>query len=74
VSYPAVYPVDNLEPLSEPSPPFSFTRVRLQTAAPGTYTGIMDVVSKAIKADGMMGLYRGVLPPILGITPWVSGS
>ncbi|KAI9004451.1 mitochondrial carrier domain-containing protein [Hyaloraphidium curvatum] len=49
--------------------PFDLIKVRLQTAAPGTYTGIMDVVSKAIKADGMLGLYRGVIPPLLGITP-----
>ncbi|KAI0715136.1 mitochondrial carrier [Earliella scabrosa] len=49
--------------------PFDLTKTRLQTAAPGTYSGAMDVVKKALARDGVKGLYRGVVPPLLGVTP-----
>ncbi|KXS10788.1 mitochondrial carrier [Gonapodya prolifera JEL478] len=49
--------------------PFDLIKVRLQTAKPGEYSGTLDVIRKAIKADGLLGLYRGVIPPIIGITP-----
>ncbi|KAI0673555.1 mitochondrial carrier [Trametes maxima] len=49
--------------------PFDLTKTRLQTAPPGTYTGAIDVVKKAIARDGVTGLYRGVVPPLLGVTP-----
>ncbi|KAI0756584.1 mitochondrial carrier [Daedaleopsis nitida] len=49
--------------------PFDLTKTRLQTASPGTYSGAMDVVKKALARDGMTGLYRGVVPPLLGVTP-----
>ncbi|KAH8998841.1 hypothetical protein EDB86DRAFT_2828382 [Lactarius hatsudake] len=49
--------------------PFDLTKTRLQTAAPGTYTGGLDVVKKALARDGPTGLYRGVVPPLLGVTP-----
>ncbi|KAF9822085.1 hypothetical protein IEO21_00079 [Rhodonia placenta] len=49
--------------------PFDLTKTRLQTAAPGTYTGAIDVVKKTIARDGATGLYRGVVPPLLGVTP-----
>jgi solute carrier family 25 carnitine/acylcarnitine transporter 20/29 len=49
--------------------PFDLTKTRLQTAAPGTYSGGLDVVKKAIARDGPTGLYRGVVPPLLGVTP-----
>ncbi|KAH9897983.1 mitochondrial carrier [Cubamyces lactineus] len=49
--------------------PFDLTKTRLQTAAPGTYTGAVDVVKKALARDGVTGLYRGVVPPLLGVTP-----
>ncbi|EJU01599.1 mitochondrial carrier [Dacryopinax primogenitus] len=49
--------------------PFDLVKVRLQSAAPGTYTGAVDVVRKAIAKDGMTGLYRGMGPPLLGVTP-----
>lgn len=35
--------------------PFDLTKTRLQTAAPGTYTGGLDVVKKTIAADGVRG-------------------
>jgi len=49
--------------------PFDLTKTRLQTAKAGVYTGAVDVVKKALAADGVRGLYRGVVPPLLGITP-----
>ncbi|TFK30800.1 carnitine/acyl carnitine carrier [Coprinopsis marcescibilis] len=49
--------------------PFDLTKTRLQTAPAGTYTGAVDVVKKAVAHDGLKGLYRGVVPPLLGVTP-----
>ncbi|OCF34832.1 solute carrier family 25 (mitochondrial carnitine/acylcarnitine transporter), member 20/29 [Kwoniella heveanensis CBS 569] len=49
--------------------PFDLTKTRLQTAAPGTYSGAVDVVRKTIAQDGIRGMYRGITPPILGVTP-----
>jgi solute carrier family 25 carnitine/acylcarnitine transporter 20/29 len=49
--------------------PFDLTKTRLQTAAAGTYTGGLDVVRKTIKADGLKGMYRGMGPPLVGVTP-----
>ncbi|EJD51773.1 mitochondrial carrier [Auricularia subglabra TFB-10046 SS5] len=49
--------------------PFDLTKTRLQTAAPGVYKGAVDVVKQALARDGVTGLYRGVVPPLLGVTP-----
>jgi len=49
--------------------PFDLTKTRLQTAPPGVYKGALDVVKKTIAQDGLTGLYRGVVPPLLGVTP-----
>ncbi|KAG0704336.1 hypothetical protein DFH29DRAFT_981461 [Suillus ampliporus] len=49
--------------------PFDLTKTRLQTAAPGAYTGAIDVVRKTVARDGATGLYRGMVPPLLGVTP-----
>ncbi|KAH9984641.1 mitochondrial carrier domain-containing protein [Russula compacta] len=49
--------------------PFDLTKTRLQTAPAGTYTGGFDVVRKILVRDGPTGLYRGVVPPLLGVTP-----
>ena len=35
--------------------PFDLTKTRLQTAPPGTYTGAIDVVKKALARDGVTG-------------------
>jgi hypothetical protein len=35
--------------------PFDLTKTRLQTAAPGTYTGAIDVVKKTLARDGVRG-------------------
>jgi len=49
--------------------PFDLTKTRLQTASPGAYTGAIDVVKKTLARDGVTGLYRGMVPPLLGVTP-----
>ncbi|KAG5653345.1 hypothetical protein H0H81_000967 [Sphagnurus paluster] len=49
--------------------PFDLTKTRLQTAAPGVYTGAVDVVKKTLARDGVAGMYRGMVPPLLGVTP-----
>ncbi|WWD22678.1 hypothetical protein CI109_107171 [Kwoniella shandongensis] len=49
--------------------PFDLTKTRLQTAPPGTYTGAIDVVRKTVAKDGIRGMYRGITPPIIGVTP-----
>lgn len=49
--------------------PFDLTKTRLQTAAPGTYKGALDVVRKTLARDGVTGMYRGMVPPLLGVTP-----
>ncbi|KDR85354.1 hypothetical protein GALMADRAFT_234175 [Galerina marginata CBS 339.88] len=49
--------------------PFDLTKTRLQTAAPGVYKGAFDVVKKTVAHDGITGLYRGMVPPLLGVTP-----
>jgi len=54
--------------------PFDLTKTRLQTAQPGMYTGAIDVVKKTLAKDGPRGLYRGVVPPLLGVTPMFAVS
>ncbi|KAF5323618.1 hypothetical protein D9611_005762 [Ephemerocybe angulata] len=49
--------------------PFDLTKTRLQTASPGAYTGAIDCVKKTVAKDGVKGLYRGIVPPLLGVTP-----
>ncbi|KAF8319187.1 mitochondrial carrier domain-containing protein [Cantharellus anzutake] len=49
--------------------PFDLTKVRLQTAPQGTYTGAIDVVKQTLARDGLKGMYRGMGPPLVGVTP-----
>jgi len=49
--------------------PFDLIKTRLQTAPPATYSGSIDVTMKTIRADGVKGLYRGMGPPLIGVTP-----
>eukprot|EP00283_Hemiselmis_rufescens_P016067 CAMPEP_0173438438 /NCGR_PEP_ID=MMETSP1357-20121228/20397_1 /TAXON_ID=77926 /ORGANISM="Hemiselmis rufescens, Strain PCC563" /LENGTH=409 /DNA_ID=CAMNT_0014403735 /DNA_START=50 /DNA_END=1279 /DNA_ORIENTATION=+ len=41
--------------------PFEATRIRM-VADPGFGTGMVDVMKKVVKAEGMKGLYTGLLP------------
>ncbi|KAG1801870.1 mitochondrial carrier domain-containing protein [Suillus variegatus] len=47
----------------------TWPRRRLQAAALGAYTGAIDVVRKTLSRDGVTGVYRGMVPPLLGVTP-----
>ncbi|CAE6474078.1 unnamed protein product [Rhizoctonia solani] len=49
--------------------PFDLTKTRLQTAPAGAYTGALDVVKKTLARDGVKGMYRGMGPPLAGVTP-----
>lgn len=42
---------------------------RQQTAPPGTYSGLLDVLKKTIAADGVSGLYKGAAPVLLRAFP-----
>ncbi|AFR96606.2 solute carrier family 25 (mitochondrial carnitine/acylcarnitine transporter), member 20/29 [Cryptococcus neoformans C23] len=52
--------------------PFDIVKVRVQTAPPGTYSSPIDCASKLLKADGLLGFYKGTLTPLLGIGACVS--
>lgn len=54
--------------------PFDLTKTRMQTAAPGQYTGAVDVVKQTIGREGIKGLYRGMGPPLVGVTPMFAVS
>ncbi|KAG4302472.1 hypothetical protein PCANB_001316 [Pneumocystis canis] len=52
--------------------PFDLVKVHLQIAKRGFYTGPFDVVKKVLSQDGFFGLYRGLVPPLLGTIPIIS--
>ncbi|KAK4047173.1 carnitine transporter [Microbotryomycetes sp. JL221] len=54
--------------------PFDLTKTRLQTAAPGQYKGTLDVVKQTFARDGLRGFYRGMGPPLAGVTPMFAVS
>jgi hypothetical protein len=47
--------------------PLDLIKVRLQTTT--LYTGALDCARKTIAKDGIRGLYRGIIPPLIGVTP-----
>lgn len=51
--------------------PFDLVKVRLQT---GLYQSSVQCVKQTIAKDGLLGMYRGVLPPLLGVTPMFAVS
>ncbi|KAG8465469.1 hypothetical protein KFE25_002776 [Diacronema lutheri] len=44
--------------------PFDFIKVRLQSLGTA-YTGPFDCLRKTIRHEGILGVYRGILPPVL---------
>ncbi|PWN88659.1 putative YMC1-protein of the mitochondrial carrier family [Acaromyces ingoldii] len=52
--------------------PLDILKVRLQTAAPGTYKGLGDCASQIVKREGLLGFYKGTLTPLLGVGVCVS--
>lgn len=49
--------------------PFDLTKVRLQTAAPGQYTGAMDVVRQTMARDGVRGCVSSSLAASYHLQP-----
>jgi hypothetical protein len=45
--------------------PLDTIRVRLQTAASGRFTGPIDVVRQTLQHEGVRGLYKGILSPLV---------
>lgn len=52
--------------------PFDTTKVRLQSAPPGRYTGAVDAVRQLVQNEGFGGFYKGTLTPLLGVGACVS--
>ncbi|KAE8230348.1 hypothetical protein CF326_g4652 [Tilletia indica] len=52
--------------------PFDIVKVRLQTAPPGTYAGMGDLVKKIIANEGPFAFYKGTLTPLMGVGLCVS--
>lgn len=51
--------------------PFDLVKVRLQT---GLYNSSRECIKATLRNDGALGLYRGVLPPLIGVTPMFAVS
>lgn len=51
--------------------PFDLVKVRLQT---GVYQSTAECIKGTLAKDGPRGFYRGVLPPLLGVTPMFAVS
>ncbi|KAJ3065192.1 carnitine transporter, partial [Quaeritorhiza haematococci] len=47
--------------------PFDTLKVRLQTS--NQYKGLLDCAKQTMAKDGILGLYRGMLSPLIGVTP-----
>ncbi|KAI9224142.1 putative YMC1-protein of the mitochondrial carrier family [Blastocladiella britannica] len=53
--------------------PFDTIKVRMQTQpTPPIYSGVVDCFKQTVKADGLRGLYKGTVTPLLGIGACVS--
>lgn len=51
--------------------PFDLVKVRLQT---GVYNSTLECIKGTIAKDGPRGFYRGVMPPLIGVTPMFAVS
>lgn len=53
--------------------PLALVRTRLQAQGycgrPVKYTGMMDVLQKAVQREGMRGLYKGIVPNLAKVAP-----
>ncbi|TKY88797.1 hypothetical protein EX895_002428 [Sporisorium graminicola] len=47
--------------------PLDTVKVRSQIAAPGTYRGPMEVLTRTVSTEGVLALYKGMASPLLGI-------
>lgn len=49
--------------------PFDLVKVRMQTASPGTYSGMLNCAMRILRTDGPLGFYRGAAPVFFGVIP-----
>lgn len=47
--------------------PLDTVKVRSQIAAPGTYRGPMEVLTRTVSTEGILALYKGMASPLIGI-------
>ncbi|KIJ50421.1 hypothetical protein M422DRAFT_65764 [Sphaerobolus stellatus SS14] len=52
--------------------PFDIVKVRMQTAPPGTYSGMVQCATGILKNEGPLAFYKGTLSPLMGIGVCVS--
>jgi len=52
--------------------PFDIVKVRMQTSAKGTYSGMLDCAGGILRNEGPLAFYKGTLTPLLGIGACVS--
>ena len=51
--------------------PLDFIRGRLTTDMAGRYTSVGGALADVVRNEGFLALYRGLLPSIIGIVPYV---
>jgi len=49
--------------------PFDLIKTRLQNDAGSLYRGSFDCFKQVVTQDGVFGLYRGLIPAVVGMTP-----
>ncbi|KAJ7028511.1 mitochondrial carrier domain-containing protein [Mycena alexandri] len=52
--------------------PFDIVKVRMQTSAKGTYSGMVHCATGILRNEGPLAFYKGTLTPLLGIGVCVS--
>jgi solute carrier family 25 carnitine/acylcarnitine transporter 20/29 len=52
--------------------PLDLIKVRFQTMQGNEYSGVIDCATKIIRTEGIRGLYRGMMAPLLTCTPMYS--
>lgn len=50
--------------------PLEIIKTRLALSTTGEFSGIFDVAASIVRSAGFSGLYRGLLPSLLGIVPY----
>jgi solute carrier family 25 (mitochondrial carnitine/acylcarnitine transporter), member 20/29 len=49
--------------------PLDTIRIRVQTAPAALFAGPLDAATKTVRKEGVRGLFRGALPPLIGMGP-----
>ncbi|CAG9467650.1 unnamed protein product [Pedinophyceae sp. YPF-701] len=50
--------------------PMEVVRTRLAVCAPGSYNGMLNVLTRTYQQEGVKALYRGLTPSLIGIIPY----